>query len=135
MIEFEINLLIFINMKTYKLSFGCITILKSNIAEVIIDEGILMDLKMVDAYHSFLIAKLEAPFLLLINKKHAYTYTFEAQKAIMNIPLVKAMAVVTDVYFSKLATDVLININRGSEWNIKTFDRHEEALKWLEDAG
>ncbi|WP_178984460.1 DUF7793 family protein [Winogradskyella helgolandensis] len=120
-------------MKTYKLSFGIITILKTNLAEVVINEGVVMDLKMIEEYHAFLIEKLEAPFSLLINKKHSYTYTFEAQKSIVNIEGVKAMAVITHAYVSKLATDVLINMNRDSDWNIKMFQSREEGLEWIEN--
>jgi len=120
-------------MKTHKLSFGSISLLKVNLAEVVINEGVVMDSKMVEEYHAFLIEKLEAPFSLLINKKYSYTYTFEAQKTIANIGLVNAMAVVTYAYVSQLATDVLINVNRGNNWNIKMFKCREDALQWLEN--
>ncbi|MFD1015568.1 DUF7793 family protein [Winogradskyella rapida] len=120
-------------MKTYKLSFGEISILNPKLAEVIINEGVIMDVDMVVDYHKFLMDHLEAPFALLVNKKHSYTYTFEAQKNIVNHDVTKAIAVVNKVYASKLATDVLININRESKWNIKTFREREEALKWLEE--
>ncbi|WP_179335887.1 DUF7793 family protein [Winogradskyella costae] len=120
-------------MKTYKLSFGTITVIKANLAEVVIYDGIVMDMKMIDEYHRFLTEKLEAPFSLLINKKFSYTYTFDAQKSIVNIDGVKAMAVVTHAYVSKLATDILININRDNDWNIKMFNTREDALDWLEN--
>ena len=119
-------------MKTYNLSFGVITLLKANLAEVVIDEGIVFDMKMVKEYHAFLIEKLEVPISLLINKKHSYTYTFEAQKSIVNKDIVKSMAVVTHAYVSKLATDVLINMNRDNGWNIAMFKSREDALGWLE---
>jgi hypothetical protein len=120
-------------MKSYKLSFGIIIILKANLVEVIIDDGVVLDMKMVKEYHAFLIEKLEFPFFLLINKKYSYTYTFEAQKSIVNKDIVKAMAVVTHAYVSKLATDVLINMNRNNGWNIKMFKSRKEALGWLEN--
>ncbi|WP_458627492.1 DUF7793 family protein [Winogradskyella sp. PC D3.3] len=120
-------------MKTYKLSFGSIAILKANLAEVIIDEGVVMDMKMVEQYHAFLTEKLEIPMSLLINKKYSYTYTFEAQKSIVNKDIMKTLAVVTHAYVSKLATDILINMNRDNGWNIKMFKNREEALEWLEN--
>ena len=120
-------------MKTYKLSFGSIAILKANLAEVIIDEGVVMDMKVVEQYHAFLTEKLEIPMALLINKKYSYTYTFEAQKSIVNKDIVKTLAVVTHAYVSKLATDILINMNRDNGWNIKMFKNREEALEWLEN--
>jgi len=119
-------------MKTHHLSFGTITILKANLAEVIISDGIVMDLEMVEKYHEFLIEKLEAPYALLINKKFSYSYTFEAQKSIVDTEVINALAVVTHAYVGKLATDVLINMNRDKDWNIKLFNLREEALEWLE---
>ncbi|MFD2725516.1 hypothetical protein [Hyunsoonleella rubra] len=63
-------------MKEYKLSFGTIIVLKDNLAEVIINEGVVMNEVMVDIYHDFLLSYLKAPFSLLINKKNSYSYTF-----------------------------------------------------------
>ena len=45
-------------MSRHRLSFGEIIILKPNLAEVIVDDGIEMDLKMVEEYHEFLLNKL-----------------------------------------------------------------------------
>ena len=119
-------------MKTYQFSFGEITIIKKNLAEVIISEGIVMDLDMVEEYHKFLLDNLTAPFSLLVNKKFSYTYTFNAQRAIANLDAIKAMAIVNRVYISVMATEVLININRENNWNIKLFKIREKALEWLE---
>ena len=54
-------------MNLYELPFAKIIILQKDIAEVIIDEAIVMDSDMVDDYHNFLLAHLSAPFSLLIN--------------------------------------------------------------------
>ena len=61
-------------MKVYKLSFGSVIILAPNLAEVIINEGVIIDELNVDEYHDFLLTNLDAPFSLLVNKKHSYTY-------------------------------------------------------------
>ena len=58
-------------MKSRRLSFCEIILLKDDLAEVIIDEGVLLDLKMVKQYHLFLLLNLKAPFSLLINKKYS----------------------------------------------------------------
>lgn len=122
-------------MKTYKLSFGEIIILKANLAEVIINEGVLMDLDMVNEYHKFLLKHLEAPFSLLINKKHSYTYTFDAQKNIASLDEIKAMAVVVEGFNAKTSTNFLISINSGNKWNIKTFRLRNEAISWIDEQG
>ena len=120
-------------MKTHKLSFGEITILKVNLAEVIINQGVLFDMKMVNEYHAFLLAHLEAPFSLLVNKKFSYAYTFKAQKKIATLDEIKAMAVVIESFNAKISTEFLISMNDSNSWNIKTFRFREEALNWLEN--
>ena len=56
-------------MNNKKLSFADINILREDIAEVIVHEGIEMDLAMVDEYHAYLQKHLQSPFSLLVNKK------------------------------------------------------------------
>ncbi|WP_179339877.1 hypothetical protein [Winogradskyella ludwigii] len=120
-------------MKTHQLSFAKIIIIKDNLAEVIVDDGVLIDLKKVGEYHEFLLTHLRAPFSLLVNKKHSYTYTFKAQTEIASLNQIKAMAVVVEGFNAKKSTDFLISMNNMSRvWNIQTFMLREEALVWLE---
>ena len=120
-------------MKTHQLSFAKIIIIKDNLAEVIVDDGVLIDLKKVGEYHEFLLTHLRAPFSLLVNKKHSYTYTFKAQTEIASLNQIKAMAVVVEGFNAKKSTDFLISMNNmSSVWNIQTFMLREEALVWLE---
>ena len=120
-------------MKSHQLSFGEIIIIKPNLAEVIINDEVLMDIKMVDEYHAFLLTHLEAPFSLLVNKKFSYAYTFEAQKTIATLKEIKAMAVVVEGFNAKVSTNFLISINKEHKWNIKTFRLRSDALEWLEN--
>ncbi|WP_242130510.1 hypothetical protein [Aestuariivivens marinum] len=120
-------------MERYKLSFGEIKILNKNLAEVIVDEGIIFDEIMVDEYHDFLLNSLTPPFLLLINKKYSYTYTFNAQKIIANLKEIKAMAVLLSTYGGEMSTRTLINVNGNYKWNIELFQNRTEALQWLQE--
>ena len=119
-------------MSSYKLSFGTIHILQNNLAEVIVNEGVLMDKVMIDEYHDFLLKKLEAPFGLLINKKHSYSYTFDAQKTIVHLDEIKSMAVVAQTSGAVMSTETLLNINGNINRNIKLFQEKEAALVWLQ---
>jgi len=118
-------------MKNYKLTFGTISIINSRLAEVIVDDGIVFDEVMVDEYHDFLLTNLDAPFSLLINKKHSYSYTFEAQKTIVNLKQIKAMAVYVGSSGALMSTETLIKMNENNNWNIMIFMKREEALDWL----
>ncbi|MGC6429982.1 MAG: hypothetical protein ACON5F_02965 [Jejuia sp.] len=119
-------------MKEYRLAFGKIIILRNNLAEVIVDEGVVMNEVMVDVYHDFLLSYLKAPFSILINKKNSYSYTFEAQKVIGNLEEIYAMAVVNATSGALMSTETLIDMNKDNNWNINLFDNRDDALEWLE---
>lgn len=119
-------------MKEYTLSFGTITVLKDDLAEVIINEGVVMNEIMVDLYHDFLLSYLKAPFSLIINKKNSYSYTFEAQKIIANLKEIYAMAVIVGTNAAVMSTKTLMQINASNNWNIKLFRTKPEALEWIE---
>lgn len=115
-----------------KLPFGTIIILRDDIAEVIIDEGIEMNLNMVNQYHEFLLENLTAPFSLLIHKIFSYTYDFQAQMNIAVLPEINAMAVVSYSNSTANSTNLLAQFPREKEWNLKLFDNKIEAMMWLE---
>jgi len=118
-------------MDQYELDFCRIILLRENIAEVIVNEGVEMDERMVDDYHALLCAKLSAPFSLLINKLNAYTYNFAAQKKLATIPQVHAMAVLVYNRISEASTEALIRLPREVDWNIRVMHDREGALSWL----
>ncbi|WP_372755563.1 hypothetical protein [Mariniflexile sp.] len=118
-------------MKTYKLSFGEIIVIKENLAEVIVNEGVEMNEVLIDEYHDFLLTYLKPPIFLLINKKNSYSYNFQAQRTIINLKEIEAMAVVVSSTAGLMSTETLININKSSNWNIQLFRDRVEALNWL----
>ncbi|MDG5492425.1 hypothetical protein [Psychroserpens sp. SPM9] len=118
-------------MKVFILPFAKITLLHKSIAEVVINDDVIMDAEMVEVYHDFLLSNLVAPFSLLINKEHAYSYTFDAQVKIANLKEINCMAVVLYNFSAEMGTKVLIDLNKGNNWNIKIFREREEALDWL----
>ena len=119
-------------MKSYKLAFGTIIVINNNLAEVIVDEGVEMTEALVNEYHNFLLQNLVAPFLLLINRKYSYSYTFKAQRLIGKLKEIKAIAVVIGTSGALMSTETLINLNKDSDWNIYVFQKREKALEWLD---
>ena len=118
-------------MNLYELPFAKIIILHEDIAEVIIDEAIVMDSHMVDEYHKFLLTHLQAPFSLLINKVNSYSYDFSAQTKLANLEEINAMAVVAYNRITKITTESMASYPRSKQWNLKVFPNREEALEWL----
>ena len=119
-------------MEEHLLSFCKITIVSNDIAEVVVNEGVVFDETMVDEYYNFLKSHLKAPFSLLINKKNSYSYTFGAQRQVANMPDVNVMAVVVGSSAGLLSNSTLTKINNSNSWNIKLFKKRHQALDWLE---
>ncbi|GAA4281428.1 hypothetical protein [Gaetbulibacter aestuarii] len=119
-------------MNSYTLSFGEITILEPNLAEVIINEGIELDENMVLEYTEFLNDNLDTPYYLIINKKHSYSYTFGAQKTLANLEFIGAYAVVATNLGAVMSTETLVRIGDNPNLNLQIFGSREEALEWLE---
>ena len=119
-------------MDLYELPFAKIIILRDDIAEVIVNEGVQMTVGMVDQYHAFLLSHLRHPFSLLINKVNAYSYDFDAQEKLATLVEIRAMAVVVYNRVSRIATETLASFPRAVKWNLKIFSSRAEALEWLE---
>ncbi|HEB27916.1 MAG TPA: hypothetical protein ENI05_09105 [Porticoccus sp.] len=118
-------------MDLYELPFAKIIILRKDIAEVIVNEGVEMDEGMIDQYHDFLLSHLQAPFSLLVNKVNSYTYDYPAQKNLATLKEINAMAVVTYNRMAEITTGFLAALPRDVEWNIKIFSNRDDALSWL----
>ena len=119
-------------MNTFTLSFGEITILKHNLAEVLINEGVELDEIMVVEYTEILNDNLDHPFFLIINKKNSYSYTFSAQKTLANLEFVGAYAVVAPNLGAVMSTETLVRIGGNPDINLQIFRTREDALEWLE---
>jgi len=119
-------------MKVFILPFGKIKILESNIAELIMNDGVLIDESKVNIYRNLLQAHLDTPFSILINKEHGYSYTFEAQVAMGELSdIISFRAVVVYNQSAEMATQIVMDINKENNWKIKIFRERQKALDWL----
>ena len=118
-------------MNLYELSYAKIIVLQDDIAEVIINDAVVMNAVMVEQYHEFLRSILTSPFSLLINKINSYTYDFDAQIELATIGEINAMAVVAYSRITELATESLASYPRSKKWNLQIFMNRDDALAWL----
>ena len=118
-------------MDLHELPYAKIIILQDNIAEVMINDEVKMDLEMVEHYHEFLLSHLRPPFSLLINKINSYTYDFDAQLKLATLKEINAMAVVAYDRITRITTETLASYPRSEKWNLKVFSNRDEALNWL----
>jgi len=118
-------------MDLHELPFAKIIILRDDIAEVMINDGVRMNEEMVEQYHDFLLSHLRAPFSLLVNKINSYTYDFHAQEKLATLKEINVMAVVAYNRVTKLTTETLASYPRDVKWNLEIFSNRDEALAWL----
>jgi len=118
-------------MNSHELPFAKIIILAEDVAEVLMNEGIEMDIKAVDQLHSFLLSHMRIPFSLLINRINSYTYDFAAQKKLGTLKELNAVAVVAYSRMTEISTESVASFPREMKWNMKVFSNRNEALCWL----
>lgn len=118
-------------MELHDLAFAKIILLREDLAEVIVNEGVEMDVAMVEQYHDFLLKHLSAPFSLLVNKVNSYTYNFDAQQKLATLEQIDRMAVVAYDRVTEISTKYLASLPRTVNWNLKVFASRDEAYKWL----
>jgi len=112
------------------LSFCKIIILCDDIAEVIIDDGVEMDLHMVEQYHCFLLSHLANPFSVVINRVNSYTYSFDAQMAIGTLDEINVIAIISYHRVTDISTNMVASLPREKEWKYRIFHNRDEAMNW-----
>lgn len=119
----------------HQLSFGNINIHNGNIAEVIINKNIEMSLEMVEECEEFFDKHFPEYFGILVNKIHAYEYTFEAKLTIGTNKRLKAIAVVNYSNASKIQSDRIAALRQMDQLNMKNFSGLElgwqQSYEWL----
>jgi len=120
-------------MGSYELPFAKINILQDDIAEVIANADIEVNVLMVDELHHFLISKLKSPFSILVNRCNQYTFDFDAQLKVGDIEQIHAVAAVTYTKTSTLVAKGMVDMPRSSTRITQFFSVRDEALKWLID--
>lgn len=118
-------------MDIYELPFLKIIILREDIAEVIVNDGVQMNLPMVEQYHQLLLSHLRPPFSLLVNKINAYTYDFAAQQDLATLDEINKMAVVSYTRVTTTSTEYLSAISRKKNWDLRIFQDRDAAYAWL----
>lgn len=122
-------------MKSYRLSFSEVIILKENLIEIIVDEGVVVNEVMVDEFHDFLLTNLKAPFRILISTKNSYSYTFRAQILIASLKEIEAIGVSIGNSGALMSFETMNFLNKNNRCNIQfqLFMTHIEALAWLQN--
>lgn len=75
----------------------------------------------------------ESWFVLLIDKRQRYSYSFEAQRALLEIPQLEAMAVLLSTVAQLPALRSMMEISKPrGRYPIREFFEIRPALRWLQ---
>ena len=119
----------------YKLSYANVKILANNLAEVIVDNDVMVTLEMVEEFDLFIQENFQQPFAVLVNKINRYEYSFEAMASMVSHELIIAVAVINYDDVDEDPIHQVLKIRTIDQLNIKVFSGLElgwqEAKKWL----
>jgi len=118
-------------MELHELSFGKISVLQNNIAEVIVDEGVNVDIAMVDEIHNCLLAIFTNSFSLLINKSNSYSTQLDALIQFGTLAAIHKITVFAPNKMAKFSADFAADIPSSAVLNIQVFTNRDDALAWL----
>jgi hypothetical protein len=120
------------HMEYYELSFGKVGILRNDIAEIIVDEGIDVNIQMVDEIHHFLLSIFVNSFSLLINKTNSYSTQLDALIKFGTLSTINKIAMYAPNRMAKLSADFEADIPSAATLNIQVFYQRGDALSWLD---
>ena len=123
-------------MQKHRLSFAHINIINNQIAEIIVDDGVVVSLEMIEEHDDFLTTIFDGEFGVLVNKINNYHYSPEAQLIMGSIENIVAVAVVNYTTQDKQSSKEIIDKRFMDQLNIKIFSGLElgrqQAITWLQ---
>lgn len=118
-------------MESYELSFCKIEILQKDIAEVIVNEGVDVNMDMVEEIHRCFLSIFIHSFSLLINKKNSYSTQLDALIQFGTLKSINKIAIFAPNKMAKLSADFSADIPSSAALNIQVFTNRDDALIWL----
>jgi len=118
-------------MEVHSISFGIIQLIQDDIGEVIVNEGVDIDINMVNEIHQKFLDVFEQPFSLLINKKNAYSTQLDALIKFGELSAINKIAIYAPNQLAKLSADFSASIPSSALLNIDVFTDRDAALAWL----
>jgi hypothetical protein len=123
-------------MQTLKLSFAKINCINRRIAEVIVNQDVVISLEMSEEYDQALARHFASDFALLINKINHYRFAYEAKLTMASHSNLKAIAVITYNKKDRQSVEATAVMRKRDGWNLKVFDGlnlgRQAGIDWLE---
>lgn len=115
-----------------KLPFGCLRCPADNIVELIIDEGVEINVDMARAFQVAIEQWVDGPTGLVVHKLNSYSVSFDAQQIIGDLPGIAVSAVVAYNRFGEMSAQQIIAMSEMPEGDIAIFPTLENAVFWLQ---
>lgn len=114
----------------HRLPFATIIKRQDDIAELIIDDQIELGVAMVEQMHRWLRENLRAPFSLVVNRIHSYSYSADAQFILGSIEELNVIAEVVYSEHSRKVVEMLADFPREIPWKMRCFNTTTAGLAW-----
>lgn len=118
-------------MELHEISFGKVIVLDADIAEVIVDEGVDIDITMVEEIHKCFLSIFTHSFSLLINKSNSYSTQLDALIHFGTLEAIDKIAIFAPNKMAKMSADFSADIPSSATLNIQVFTGRDDALTWL----
>jgi hypothetical protein len=120
-------------MKRHELKIGTVIILEDNLVEVIAKEGLEITLEILREFRQFITDNTQHPVGLLVNKQHAYTYTYETQASIGNTDIISCVALLVYSRIAEITTYSMFSTIATPNYKTKFFWDRSSAINWLNE--
>ena len=124
-------------MKRYiDIGFCTLKVIEYRILEIIVNEGVNLDLEKVQKLHETFEEELEEPYGILVNTINNFSYSLEAINHVADHPYVFCVARLNYSETAELTSSYVkkaVKETMGNEFSIENFQSRLEALEWLRD--
>jgi hypothetical protein len=118
-------------MEVQQTSFAKICVLSDDLAEIIVDSGVDINLEMVDEIHHYLLSIFSHCFSLLINKSNSYSTQLDALIQFGTLDRIDKIAIFSPNKLAKMSAEFSASIPSSTSLNIEVFTERNETLTWL----
>ena len=120
--------LISINSQT---QFGSIARIGGQIGEVVISEGVVVDVELVMNLQRTVTELFAGEYALLLNQKYKHAYTVEAQQYLSEMQGLQALAVLFKMRMNNVASEFLEVFHAHTISQMRVFHSRSMSIAWL----
>lgn len=114
-----------------RLSFATLSQIHPRIVCMTVDEGVELDIPQCREYEDWRQDNVRRSYGLLLDKRHSFSWSYEAQQWLVRAPSLAVMAVLGYTRMSELSFEVLKSIPGRGDRPMALFHNRAGAMRWL----